>query len=88
MMVTLPFPLVERLSESGTTALGPAALLAIATASRQPGSKVLYYIILYYNACELYTCDLTKCAIPADLEGDYLYRWKGQHRVGESGGRG
>lgn len=46
MVVTLPFPLVERLSESGTTALGPAALLAIATASRQPGSKVLYYIIL------------------------------------------
>ncbi|KAM9336547.1 circularly permutated Ras protein 1-like [Symphorus nematophorus] len=29
------------LSESGTTALGPAALLAIATASRQPGSKVI-----------------------------------------------
>ncbi|TKS89969.1 hypothetical protein D9C73_024099 [Collichthys lucidus] len=28
------------LSESGATALGPAALLAIATASRQPGSKV------------------------------------------------
>ncbi|XP_041819406.1 circularly permutated Ras protein 1-like isoform X1 [Chelmon rostratus] len=29
------------LSESGTTALGPAALLAIAMASRQPGSKVI-----------------------------------------------
>ncbi|XP_019117218.2 circularly permutated Ras protein 1 isoform X2 [Larimichthys crocea] len=29
------------LSESGATALGPAALLAIATASRQPGSKVI-----------------------------------------------
>ncbi len=26
--------------------------------------------------------------IPADLEGDYLYRWEGQHRVGESGGGG
>ncbi|XP_073346288.1 circularly permutated Ras protein 1-like [Pagrus major] len=32
---------VQGLSESGTTALGPAALLAIATASRQPGSKVI-----------------------------------------------
>ncbi|KAM4624267.1 circularly permutated Ras protein 1-like isoform 1-T2 [Polymixia lowei] len=29
------------LSESGATALGPAALLAIAMASRQPGSKVI-----------------------------------------------
>ncbi|KAF7653757.1 hypothetical protein LDENG_00078820 [Lucifuga dentata] len=29
------------LSESGTTALGPAALLAIAMASRHPGSKVI-----------------------------------------------
>ncbi|KAG8009099.1 Circularly permutated Ras protein 1 [Nibea albiflora] len=29
------------LTESGATALGPAALLAIATASRQPGSKVI-----------------------------------------------
>eukprot|EP00064_Thunnus_orientalis_P001348 superscaffoldBa00000091_g1351 len=29
------------LTESGTTALGPAALLAIAMASRQPGSKVI-----------------------------------------------
>lgn len=27
-------------------------------------------------------------AILADLEGDYLYRWEGQHRAGESGGRG
>ncbi|XP_030255232.1 circularly permutated Ras protein 1-like [Sparus aurata] len=32
---------VQGLTESGTTALGPAALLAIATASRQPGSKVI-----------------------------------------------
>nr|XP_020493212.1 circularly permutated Ras protein 1-like [Labrus bergylta] len=32
---------VQGLSESGTTALGPAALLAIAMASRQPGSKVI-----------------------------------------------
>ncbi|XP_070783309.1 circularly permutated Ras protein 1-like isoform X1 [Enoplosus armatus] len=32
---------VTGLSESGTTALGPAALLAIAMASRQPGSKVI-----------------------------------------------
>ncbi|KAM7381837.1 hypothetical protein PAMA_012615 [Pampus argenteus] len=32
---------VMGLSESGTTALGPAALLAIAMASRQPGSKVI-----------------------------------------------
>ncbi|XP_056890011.1 circularly permutated Ras protein 1-like isoform X1 [Takifugu flavidus] len=32
---------VMGLSESGTTALGPAALLAIAAASRQPGSKVI-----------------------------------------------
>ncbi|XP_035522468.1 circularly permutated Ras protein 1-like [Morone saxatilis] len=32
---------VQRLSESGATALGPAALLAIAMASRQPGSKVI-----------------------------------------------
>ncbi|XP_008301089.1 circularly permutated Ras protein 1-like isoform X2 [Stegastes partitus] len=32
---------VMGLSASGTTALGPAALLAIATASRQPGSKVI-----------------------------------------------
>ncbi|XP_068610799.1 circularly permutated Ras protein 1-like [Brachionichthys hirsutus] len=29
------------LSESGTTALGPAALLAISTASKHPGSKVI-----------------------------------------------
>ena len=40
MSVMSPLPLVERLSESGTTALGPAALLGIAMASRQPGSKV------------------------------------------------
>lgn len=33
------FP-VDRLTAVGTTALGPAALLAIAKASRQPGSKV------------------------------------------------
>lgn len=33
------FP-VGRLTAVGTTALGPAALLAIAKASRQPGSKV------------------------------------------------
>ncbi|XP_039991541.1 circularly permutated Ras protein 1-like [Xiphias gladius] len=32
---------VMGLSESGTTALGPAALVAIAMASRQPGSKVI-----------------------------------------------
>ncbi|KAM9837689.1 circularly permutated Ras protein 1 [Aulostomus maculatus] len=32
---------VMELSESGTTALGPAALLAIAMASRHPGSKVI-----------------------------------------------
>ncbi|XP_034426464.1 circularly permutated Ras protein 1-like isoform X3 [Hippoglossus hippoglossus] len=32
---------VMGLSESGTTALGPAALLAIAMASRQPGSNVI-----------------------------------------------
>ncbi|KAM6964183.1 circularly permutated Ras protein 1-like isoform 2-T2 [Tautogolabrus adspersus] len=32
---------VQGLSESGTTALGPAALLTIAMASRQPGSKVI-----------------------------------------------
>ncbi|CAJ1080836.1 circularly permutated Ras protein 1-like [Xyrichtys novacula] len=32
---------VQGLSESGTTALGPAALLAITMASRQPGSKVI-----------------------------------------------
>ncbi|XP_041671942.1 circularly permutated Ras protein 1-like isoform X2 [Cheilinus undulatus] len=32
---------VRGLSESGTTALGPAALLAITMASRQPGSKVI-----------------------------------------------
>ncbi|XP_044035573.1 circularly permutated Ras protein 1-like isoform X2 [Siniperca chuatsi] len=32
---------VMGLSESGTTALGPAALLAIAMASRQPGSRVI-----------------------------------------------
>ncbi|XP_056222360.1 circularly permutated Ras protein 1-like isoform X3 [Seriola aureovittata] len=32
---------VMGLSESGTTALGPAALLAVAMASRQPGSKVI-----------------------------------------------
>ncbi|KAK2820220.1 hypothetical protein Q5P01_023179 [Channa striata] len=32
---------VMELSEGGTTALGPAALLAIAMASRQPGSKVI-----------------------------------------------
>lgn len=32
--------LLSRLSESGPTALGPAALLAIAAASRRPGSKV------------------------------------------------
>ncbi|XP_018520033.1 LOW QUALITY PROTEIN: circularly permutated Ras protein 1-like [Lates calcarifer] len=32
---------VMGLSEGGTTALGPAALLAIAMASRQPGSKVI-----------------------------------------------
>ncbi|XP_071319758.1 circularly permutated Ras protein 1-like isoform X2 [Trachinotus anak] len=32
---------VMGLSESGATALGPAALLAIAMASRQPGSKVI-----------------------------------------------
>lgn len=44
MMLTFCFPLVERLSESGTTALGPAALLAIAMASRQPGSKVSFFI--------------------------------------------
>ncbi|XP_068160850.1 circularly permutated Ras protein 1-like [Antennarius striatus] len=32
---------ILRLSESGTTALGPAALLAISTASKHPGSKVI-----------------------------------------------
>ncbi|XP_029934264.1 circularly permutated Ras protein 1-like [Myripristis murdjan] len=32
---------ILELSESGATALGPAALLAIAMASRQPGSKVI-----------------------------------------------
>ncbi|XP_016889559.1 circularly permutated Ras protein 1-like isoform X2 [Cynoglossus semilaevis] len=32
---------VKGLTESGTTALGPAALLAVAMASRQPGSKVI-----------------------------------------------
>ncbi|XP_067343589.1 circularly permutated Ras protein 1-like isoform X1 [Channa argus] len=32
---------VMELAETGTTALGPAALLAIAMASRQPGSKVI-----------------------------------------------
>uniref|UniRef100_A0A8C9ZFN2 Sec23/Sec24 beta-sandwich domain-containing protein n=2 Tax=Sander lucioperca TaxID=283035 RepID=A0A8C9ZFN2_SANLU len=32
---------VRGLSEGGTTALGPAALLTIAIASRQPGSKVI-----------------------------------------------
>lgn len=42
-------PLVERLSESGTTALGPAALLAIAMASRQPGSKVCLVSITDIN---------------------------------------
>ncbi|KAG7226352.1 hypothetical protein INR49_013763, partial [Caranx melampygus] len=32
---------VMRLSDGGTTALGPAALLAVAMASRHPGSKVI-----------------------------------------------
>ncbi|XP_026170910.1 circularly permutated Ras protein 1-like isoform X2 [Mastacembelus armatus] len=32
---------ITGLSESGTTALGPAALLAVSMASRQPGSKVI-----------------------------------------------
>lgn len=59
----------ERLSESGATALGPAALLAIAAASRQPGSKVGLVLILHYNVFVYilaiysshalhYTCDL------------------------------
>lgn len=36
----LATPLFERLCANGATALGPAALLAIAMASRHPGSKV------------------------------------------------
>ena len=60
-------PLVERLSELGTTALGPAALLTIAMASRHPGSKVGSALVLQDHT-SVFVC-LSLCTT--------LYMWPG-----------
>lgn len=88
-MLSLPL-FIKRLSESGATALGPASLVAIAMASRQPGSKVsqshTYSALNTYCICFVYDVVPIECI--ALFPGDHLHRWKGQHRPGESGGGG
>lgn len=65
------------------TALGPAALLAIAAASRQPGSKVGSLFL-----CEKKWLKMSSVWPSIDHEGDYLHGRKSQHRLGELAGGG